>query len=322
MNVLTFTVTTADAGERLDRYLARQLPASSRTAIQRAIDGSGVTIDGATPKAKRLVRAGERIVYRPVACAAPERPPVAQPIPLDVLYEDAALLVINKPAGLVVHPGAGRPDGTLVNALVARYGPLPASADITRPGIVHRLDQGTSGVMVVARTAEAHRNLVAQFAARTVRKTYLALCYGQVSAQGAIELPIGRHPTDRKRMSTRARRGRAACTRWRVREHFAEHVTDVEIDLATGRTHQIRVHFAAIGHPLLGDPVYGGTRRITQLPKSWQAFVRECDRPALHAWRLQLQHPDTGQVLTWIAPLPHDMDWLSRQLRGCVATTT
>ncbi|MBI4239103.1 MAG: RluA family pseudouridine synthase [Deltaproteobacteria bacterium] len=322
MNDLIFTVTAADAGERLDRYLARQLPQFSRTAIQRAIDAGSVTVDAARSKAKLTVRAGQRIVCRPPAPAVVAHPPIAQPMSLDVLYEDAALVVINKPAGLVVHPGAGRPHGTLVNALVARYGALPVDGEVSRPGIVHRLDQGTSGVMVVARTAAAHRHLVEQFATRVVRKTYIALCYGHVAAEGVIELPIGRHPTDRKRMSTHARRGRSACTRWRVRERFAEHATCVEIDLATGRTHQIRVHFAAVGHPLLGDPVYGGTRSVTRLPKSWQAYGRELDRPALHAWRLQLVHPSTGQAMTWSAPLPDDLEWLSRQLRGCVESTT
>ncbi len=245
--------------------------------------------------------------------------PLPEDIPLDVVFEDAHLLVVNKPAGLVVHPGAGANRGTLVNALLGRVRDLSGVGGVLRPGIVHRLDRGTSGLLVVAKDDETHRALVRQFAGRTVEKEYLALVLGRPARpSGSIEAPIGRDPIHRQKMSVRATRGRPARSEYRVRESF-DGATLLLVRIHTGRTHQIRVHLASIGHPVAGDATYGGTRP----PSSRRAAAREAlsslARPALHAARLAFVHPATGDRLSFEAPLPADLREVVERLRAAGA---
>ena len=242
--------------------------------------------------------------------------PQPEDIELAVVHEDVHLIVVNKPAGLVVHPGAGTAGGTLVNALLGHVRDLSGVGGVLRPGIVHRLDKGTSGLLVVAKDDEAHRALVRQFAGRTVEKEYLALVLGlPAQASGQVDAPIGRDPVHRQKMSVRAPRGREARTSWTVEERF-DGAALLRVRIHTGRTHQIRVHLASIGHPVAGDPVYGGTRT----PSSRRAGAREAllslARPALHAARLAFTHPVTGHRLAFSAPLPPDLVAVLDRLRA------
>jgi 23S rRNA pseudouridine1911/1915/1917 synthase len=242
--------------------------------------------------------------------------PQPEDIPIAVVYEDARLLVVNKPAGLVVHPGAGTSRGTLVNALLRHVRDLSGVGGVLRPGIVHRLDRGTSGLLVVAKDDETHRALVRQFAGRTVEKEYLALVLGvPARLSGEVDAPIGRDPVHRQKMSVRAPRGREARTSWRVDERF-DGAALLRVRIHTGRTHQIRVHLASIGHPVAGDAVYGGTRT----PSSRRAAAREAllslERPALHAARLSFAHPASGERLACEAPLPRDIEAVLERLRA------
>lgn len=282
--------------KRLDLYLAEQtkLP---RHQVQKLIKNEGVKVNGRMIfKPAFEVEAGAKVEYLlPVAKSGAPGP---EAIPLELLYEDEVVVVVNKPAGLVTHPGAGNPDHTLVNGLLARYKTLPVADDPMKPGIVHRLDKGTSGCLVVARTGESLADLQRQFKQRTVEKIYRALVVGSVAETGRIEKPIGRHPTRRQKISSRTRKGREAITEWRVLERFGEKYTWVEIRLHTGRTHQIRVHFAESGHPLVGDLTYGRHDKV---------FLKSMDRPALHAFRLSFDHPVTKERLTFEAPLPDDL---------------
>ncbi len=287
-----YYVDAAHEGARLDRFLTARLRAHSRTRIKALIASGHVTVDGRPARPSLRLRRGQR-----VDVTVPPPPPdelVPQPLPLDVVYEDAHLLVINKPPGLTVHPGAGRAQVTLAHALLARYPDLAGVGGPRRPGIVHRLDKDTSGLMVVARTPRAFADLQRQLAGRTLRRVYLALVCGHPPhCEGVIDAPIGRHPRHRTRMAVRPD-GRPAVTRYRVRERFARYSL-VEVTLLTGRTHQIRVHLAHLGHPVAGDPVYG--RRADDLGLR---------RQALHAWRLMLRHPVTGAPLVAEAPPPAD----------------
>jgi 23S rRNA pseudouridine1911/1915/1917 synthase len=291
------------AGMRLDQALARLFPEHSRTRLQTWIRAGRVTVDAARADVKRKVWGGERVALtrEPGAREAAYRP---QPLELTIVHEDAAILVIDKPAGLVVHPGAGHREGTLANALVHH---APELAALPRAGIVHRLDKDTSGLLVVAKTLEAQTSLVRQLAARTVRREYLALVHGAVTADGAVDAPIGRLRTARTRMAVTAR-GKPARSRYRVLERFAG-ATLLAVTLETGRTHQIRVHMRAIGHPLVGDRTYG---RRTRGDDPLARFPRQ----ALHAARLGLAHPATGLECEWRSPLPEDMRaalaWLRR----------
>ncbi len=276
----------AGPGNRLDRHVAAvcRLP---RNQVQQWIRGGRVLLNGRPAKPAEVVAAGDRI-----ECEPPEPVPetlVPEPGELSVLYEDADLVVLDKPAGLTVHPGAGRSTGTLVHLLLARYPEMAGVGGPGRPGIVHRLDKGTSGVMVVTRNSAAYHRLSRAFAGRTVTKRYLAIVYGRPAADaGVVDAPIGRHRERRKEMTVRAD-GRPARTGYRV---LAAHsgISLLELDLATGRTHQIRVHLKSIGHPLVGDPVYGEARWHA-LPRPAQAAPRDFARPALHAWRLALPGP-------------------------------
>lgn len=297
-------VPSTEKGARLDAYLARALSDQSRNRIARLIEGGHVTVDGRPSKPSHRLRGGEsvQVVVPP---PAPADIP-AEAIPLDVLYEDGDIIVVNKPAGLVVHPGAGRRTGTLVNALLHRCPDLGGIGDKIRPGIVHRLDRDTSGAIVVAKTERAHRSLAGQFKDRTVEKEYLAVVAGRMPKKtGKIEAAIGRHATQRKKMSTRTRRGREAVTEYRVVGE-GEKASLLCVRILTGRTHQIRVHMAAMGHPILGDGVYGGkSARPADLP---------LPRQMLHARRLAFSHPVTGERLSFTAPVPADMRNLLERL--------
>ncbi len=289
----SYTVEPESAGLRLDHYLAARLPQFSRSRIQSWIEEGRAHVDGEARRASWKLRAGERVEVEP-AELKPLRAE-AEDIPLDVLYEDDDVIAINKPAGMVVHAGAGRIDGTLVNALLHRFGALSGVGGDLRPGIVHRLDKGTSGVILVARSDAAHRALAAQFAARTVRKTYLALVEGIVkSDNGFVDQPITRDPTRRTRMTARLSRGRAAHTEFTVRERYTRS-TLLEVRIGTGRTHQIRVHMSWLGHAVVGDTLYGAAARA------------ELDRPWLHAWRVEFTSPSTGKKIALEAPLPEEL---------------
>jgi 23S rRNA pseudouridine1911/1915/1917 synthase len=303
-----------EAGLRLDAWLARRLPALSRSRIQALIADGHVRLAGAPARAAARVRAGQSaVVTIPAASAARPR---AEDIPLRVVYEDAQLLVVDKPAGLVVHPGAGVEGGTLVNALLARVRDLSGVGGVLRPGIVHRLDRGTSGLIVVAKDDETHRALARQFATRTVDKEYLALVLGVPAAgSGQIAAPIGRDPLQRKRMSTRAPRGREARTSWTLVERF-DGAALLRVRIHTGRTHQVRVHLASIGHPVAGDSVYGGTRAPSSRSPAAREALASLTRPALHAARLAFAHPASGRRLAFEAALPADLEQVLGALRA------
>lgn len=310
-----FVVAPEEAGLRLDLFLAKKEPGLSRSQIQRAVAEGRVLVNDRPGKAGRKVKAADV-----VAISIPEaRPSEATPeaIPLTILYEDSSLLVVDKPAGMVVHPAAGHAGGTLVNALLHHCSDLSGIGGVLRPGIVHRLDKGTSGLLVAAKSDAAHRGLAGQFKRREVKKTYLALVYGNPREDGGrIDAAVGRHPTDRKRMSTTVRRGRPAATLWRVRERFASAAL-LEVDIETGRTHQIRVHLTDLGYPVVGDTVYGGTGRIRNVADTAvRARIKALDRQALHAWRLSFTHPETGELLTFSSPLPADMADLIEWMRA------
>lgn len=305
------------AGQRVDRVLAELLPHLSRSQIQRLIDHGAVQLEG-TPvdRASLPVTGGETATVE-VPRQRPRRAePRPEPIPLEILYEDDEVVAVNKPAGMVVHPGAGNPDGTLVNALLHRYGDgLSTAGGPQRPGLVHRLDKGTSGVLVVARTDRAHRSLAAQFKARTVGKEYEAVVYGRPDGtEGTIDLPLGRDRAQRTKVSPRTDRPREATTRWRRVEDFPG-FSLLQIWPRTGRTHQVRAHLAAIHHPCVGDTRYAG-KQWRGIPVGWvRDAVRRFPRPALHAHRLVVEHPASGRKLELVAPRPHDLEELIGLLR-------
>jgi len=310
--IQTFVVSPEDAGVRLDRYLTGRVAELSRTRIQDLISEGRARVNSRAARSKRPVAAGDtvelEIFARPALRAA------AEAIPLEILYEDDDLVVVNKPAGMVVHAGAGRHSGTLVNALLGHYGKLSSAGGAERPGIVHRLDKDTSGAVVVARNDITHRALAAQFAARTVRKTYLALVHGELNKEsGAIELSIARDAKRRTRMTTRRAAGRAAETRWRVLLRLPG-FTLVEADLRTGRTHQIRVHFSALGHPIAGDTLYGAPTQIKFVGRTGGGRrgaatpLPALGRNYLHAARIGFEHPrHSGRRVEVRAPLPHEL---------------
>ena len=297
---LEATVPAEMGGLRLDQALARLFHQYSRNRLQEWLRAGHITVDGKSAAARMPVTGGEKISVAPPRAAGVA--PQAQRMRLKIVHEDAALIVIDKPAGLVVHPGAGQPDRTLMNALLAH---APALANVPRAGIVHRLDKDTSGLLVVAKTVEAQTSLVKQLADRTMRRLYLALVQGDPPASGAIDAPVGRDAKVRTRMAV-THRGKPARTTYRVIERFGRAAL-VECRLETGRTHQIRVHFQHIRHPLVGDTVYRrGTRHGIAFP-----------RQALHAAELTLVHPASGETTTWRAPVPRDFKKLLDDLRSC-----
>lgn len=302
----TLTVPGDFAGLRLDQALTRLLPEYSRNRLQDWIRGGHVTVDGATAAAKSKVWGGESILVRPQA-APGDLVHEAEDIPLEVRFEDEHILVIDKPAGLVVHPGSGNWSGTMLNALLRH---APQLADIPRAGIVHRLDKDTSGLLVVAKTLQAQTGLVRQLQAHTVSREYVAVVHGAVAGDGMVEAPIGRHPVSRTKMAVVAR-GKPAITHYTVRASGSGWSL-LDCRLETGRTHQIRVHLHSIGHPLIGDPVYTASRIHASLPQAALDFPRQ----ALHAARLALTHPHTGRPMSWKSPLPADLAALIEALEN------
>ncbi|EAR22765.1 23S rRNA pseudouridine(1911/1915/1917) synthase RluD [Nitrococcus mobilis] len=307
----TAIIPIAQAGQRFDRALATIFPQYSRSRLQAWLKSGAITVDTTVLRAKDLVCGGEQV--RLSVLLEEEGAVAAEPIALRIVYEDDSLLVIDKPPSLIVHPGAGHAGGTLQNALL-HYD--PRLAGLPRAGIVHRLDKGTSGLMVVARNLTAHKLLVEQLQARSVKRDYLALVSAVVTSGGRATAAIGRHRRDRTRMAVR-QDGRAAVTHFRVVERFAAH-TLLRCSLETGRTHQIRVHMAWLRQPVVGDPVYGGR---TRLPKGASEELKTAlsgfRRQALHALELRLVHPATEQAVGWHSPLPADYAYLLEVLRGC-----
>jgi 23S rRNA pseudouridine1911/1915/1917 synthase len=310
-SLTTITVTDDNSGERLDRFLASVLPDRSRSQIQRLIKDGHVQVAGRASKPNQPVKTGQVITIDlpPPVDSALE----PQALPLDILYQDADLIVVNKPANMVVHPAAGHADGTLVNALLHHVDDLSGIGGEKRPGIVHRLDRGTSGLMVIAKNDRAHDELARQFHDREVEKEYAALVWGEVMAGRRIDAPIGRDPSNRKKMSARARRAREAVTRIVEAEHFGRVLTLARVAIYTGRTHQIRVHLSAIGHPIVGDPLYGGVHR--RVPGDVRA-VTHLERPFLHAASLVFTHPADGRRMTFTSDLPEDLQRVLDELRA------
>lgn len=297
------------AGSRLDQALASMFPDYSRARLQQWVKAGQVTVDGKQWRAKDKVMGGEAVVLE--ATTEEEVAWQAEDIPLEVVYEDEDILVINKPAGLVAHPATGNPDGTLVNALLNH---APELSEVPRAGIIHRLDKDTSGLLVVARNLKSQNHLVDMLQRRVMKRQYQAIACGVMTAGSTVEEPIARHPVDRKRMAVVVN-GKEAVTHYRVIQRYRAH-THIRVDLETGRTHQIRVHMAHVRYPLVGDPVYGQRLRIP--PGSSEAFattLRNFKRQALHAARLGLIHPTRGTEMTWEAKLPEDMQQLLDAMR-------
>ena len=296
------------AGERLDRFLAEQLPELTRSQLKRLIDEGQVRVAGAEAKAGFKLRGGEAVTI-----LLPDPEPVdacPEAIPLDVLYEDPHLIVVNKPAHMVVHPAPGHRGGTLVNALLHHCTDLSGIGGALRPGIVHRLDKDTSGVMVATKDDRAHQQLAKQFKAHSIRRRYRALVHGLVpNPQGTIDRPIGRHTTQRLKMSSSTRSGRRAVTHWQVlRRYDRDRLTLLDLALETGRTHQIRVHLAEMNMPVVGDPLYGSAGLAKGLADVMlRKQVEQLDRQFLHAWQLGFIHPESGAELEFTAPLPQEL---------------
>jgi 23S rRNA pseudouridine1911/1915/1917 synthase len=296
--------------------VARLVPDLSRARVQRLVAEGRIRVDGRAARPSLRLRGGERVEVE-----VPEPEPsglLAQDLPLSILHEDPDLLVVDKQAGMAVHPARGTPHSTVVNALLHRLGTGPAGG---RLGLVHRLDKHTSGCLVVARSEAALAALQAQFQGRTVEKTYLALCHGRLRDEGTIDTAYARHPRDRIRFTGRARSGRRAVTSWRVVERFGAEATLAEVRIHTGRTHQIRVHLAEAGHPLLADATYGGTRREARLAEDHpvRRAAQAIGRQALHAWRIAIDHPSTGRRRAFEAPIPPDLVAALQVLRGAQA---
>jgi 23S rRNA pseudouridine1911/1915/1917 synthase len=321
--IRTFFVNPDDAGQRLDSLIAHHLPDYSRSAVAALIRTDHVRVDQDLKKPSHRLRGGEQIWVCAPAQAEPRFDP--QPIDLDILYEDPDLMVINKPAGMVVHPAPGNFSNTLVNALLHHCPQIQGIGGGPRPGIVHRLDKETSGTLVVAKNARAHQHLSRQFEQRRIRKHYLALVLGSLSTdQGTIELAIGRHPVDRKKMSVHSRRSRIAVTEWTVRQRLGK-ATLLMMNLKTGRTHQIRVHCAAIHHPVIGDPVYGSRKgeklAFGQDPRISQ-MLAGIRRQMLHALRIEFIHPASQEPVAFESPVPEDMQQLIDALRASQAAAS
>jgi 23S rRNA pseudouridine1911/1915/1917 synthase len=308
-------VTKKDQGRRLDQFLSEASLNLSRSQAKKLIEEKTILLNQQPTKPSAHLKMGDivsGILFKPEPLSL-----TPEPLPLTILYEDRSIIVIDKPPGMVVHPAYGNPSGTLVNALLYHCKDLEGIKGIIRPGIVHRLDKDTSGVIVVAKNDQAYYELTKQFKHRTVEKIYLAIAYGQFNKEeGLIDSAIGRHPSQRKRMSTRTKRGRTAITRWKVIERL-DGFTLLEIFPQTGRTHQIRVHLSSIGHPILGDPVYGRKGKTGTIDDPvLKEYVRKMNRQALHAHRLVIKHPQTGQRVEFVSPIPQDM----REVLECLGS--
>ena len=308
---LSFKIAPEDAGARLDAYLATHVEHWSRARLQRLIEAEDVLVNGKPSKPSYKLREHDELEVELTAPSTTAFTPEA--IPVDIVYEDATLVVVNKPAGLVVHPAAGIHSGTLANALAYHFQQLPGSGAGVRPGIVHRLDRDTSGLLVVAKTEAALEHLSDQFRDRTVFKSYVALVHGRVSAgSGRIDQPLARDPTNRTRMAV-VRGGRSALSLYRVRQRF-DRFTLLDVELKTGRTHQIRVHLAWLKHPVVGDETYGAGRDNTIQDAKLRAVVRNLGRHFLHAEKLAFTHPETGQRVEFNSPLPPKLAGLLTEL--------
>lgn len=314
MKTVEFVVSVRDSGKRLDVFLSERQALFTRAQVQRAIKDSRIRVEQLPQKASYHVRAGERVevvLTDPVPLESQ-----AENIPLEILYEDAALLVVNKPPGMVVHPACGNYTGTLVNALLYHCANLSGIGGVLRPGIVHRLDKGTSGILVVAKSDSAHQGLSRQFALHTIVRRYQALVHGSMEkTAGTIETLIGRHPTQRKKMSALPRRGRQAITHWKVVEEF-DGLTLLAVTLETGRTHQVRVHLSSTGHPVTGDAVYGAGKRKKEISSLVvRNALKEIGRPLLHAEFLQFTHPESQARVEFTVPPPEDFMRILQALR-------
>jgi 23S rRNA pseudouridine1911/1915/1917 synthase len=308
---LTFQVALEDVGVRLDSYLATRVEGWSRARLQRLIDSEDVLVNGKPSKSSYKLRENDELEVDLIAPPSAGFTPEA--IPIDIVYEDETLVVVNKPAGLVVHPAAGIHSGTLANGLAYHFQRLPDSGPGVRPGIVHRLDRDTSGLLVVAKTESALEQLSDQFRDRTVFKSYVALVHGRMSAEsGKIDQPLARDPSNRTRMAV-VRGGRSALSLFRVRRHF-DRFTLLDVELKTGRTHQIRVHLAWLKHPVVGDETYGGGRDNTIQDARLRAHVRNLGRHFLHAERLAFAHPKTGERVEFTSPLPRELSELLEEI--------
>ena len=304
METVTFKISAADAGTRLDAFLASQIEGWSRARLQRLIENEDVLVNGKSSKPSYKVREHDEVEVELIAPASETF--VAENIPIDVVYEDDTLVVVNKPAGLVVHPAAGTPSGTLANALAYHFQHLPGGGTGVRPGLVHRLDRDTSGLLVVAKTESAIENLSDQFRDRTVYKSYVALVHGRLATNsGKIDQPLARDPSNRTRMGV-VRGGRNALTLYRVRRGF-DRFTLLDVELKTGRTHQIRVHLAWMKHPVVGDEIYGAGRDNTIQDARLRARVRSLNRQFLHAEKLGFTHPKTGEWVKFESPLAAEL---------------
>jgi 23S rRNA pseudouridine1911/1915/1917 synthase len=306
MTQVALSIEAGDEGVRLDQFLAEKLTSFSRARVQKWIRSGLVRVNELERPANYRVRTGDQLI-----CTIPEVQPwhlAPEPISLTILYEDDELVVLNKPPGLTVHPGAGQRHGTLVNALLHHCPNLEGIGDVQRPGLVHRLDKDTSGIMVVAKTALAHKFLLAQFKDRQVDKRYLALVWGRFpDTRGEIKAAIGRHPTQRHKMAITARGGREAATSWQRLQEYPGPLSLLELTLHTGRTHQIRVHLSYLGHPVVGDKIYGGgDKRLLGLPPEMRRLSSLIHRQLLHASQLRFKHPCLDEILTLTAPLPED----------------
>ena len=316
----TFIASREESGLRLDIFLSRKDLTLSRSQIKRAVDEGLVLVNALKVKAGYKLRNGD--VVHLCKRAATSCHALPQEIPLIIVYEDHFLLVVDKPAGMVVHPAPGHDEDTLVNALLFHCKDLSGIGGVLRPGIVHRLDKETSGLLIVAKSDEAHRGLAAQFKKHQVQKSYNVLVYGDVRGDhGLIDAPVGRHPVERKKMSTISRRGKEAITRWRVSERYRV-ATLLDVDTETGRTHQIRVHLNAMGYPVVGDKLYGSARRVGAVGDPiLMAEMRTMTRQALHANRITFSHPISCTEMTFSSPMPDDMARLCDFLRGYTSHT-
>ena len=314
MSETQFIINKSQCGQRLDIFLAQCGADISRSHVKYVIEEGDVLVNGKVPKVSQHLKEGDVIILT-------QRPPIeaaaaAQEMPLDIVYEDEAIIVINKPAGMVVHPAPGNPNNTLVNALLFHCHDLSGIGGVLRPGIVHRLDKDTSGLIVAAKSDDAHRQLSAQFEKHDVHKKYLALVWGDVKgSHGEIVLPVGRHTTNRKKMSTKSKRGKDALTLWKVRERY-DVATLLEVEIKTGRTHQIRVHLSDRGYPVIGDAVYGNSAKINTIKDPLlKAKIKEFNRQALHAAQLSFIHPLKNERMVFTADMPQDLADLCAQLR-------
>jgi 23S rRNA pseudouridine1911/1915/1917 synthase len=313
--IYEFIVALYDAGLRLDIYLSRKDIGLSRSQIKKSVDDGLVRVNHANTKVSYRLRCGDIIqISKPEPTVYHALP---QDIPLSIVYEDPYIIIVDKPAGMIVHAAAGHYQDTLVNALLHHCKDLSGIGGVLRPGIVHRLDKETSGLLVVAKSDEAHQGLAGQFKRHEVRKTYKALVYGTPKKdEGIIDAPVGRHPVDRKKMSTMSRRGKDALTHWRVLERYGV-VTLLSVEIVTGRTHQIRVHLTALNYPIVGDSMYGNPKRANAIDDTFlRSKLKAMKRQALHAAHIRFVHPVTHQDMVFSSPLPDDMAGLCNFLKG------